>query len=115
MIMPFGTYITPNRCTGFAAVFAIADSAGTMLSSIGSATAAPIPRRIVRREMAFFAMNISFLSGSSPRISPSRTALSIPALHTRRRIARPAWHDAHAERRALDDAGNDRRPAVVAL
>ena len=58
MIMPFGTYTTPKRFTGAAAVRARAESAGTMLSSSGSASVAPMPRRTVRRGMAFFAMNI---------------------------------------------------------
>jgi hypothetical protein len=52
--MPFGTYITPNRWTGAAAVRPMAVNAGTMLSSKGKATLAPRPRRTVRRESAFF-------------------------------------------------------------
>ena len=58
MIMPFGTYMTPNRLTGLAAVFCMAESAGTMLSSSGSASIAPMPRRTVRRGIAFFEMII---------------------------------------------------------
>src|SRR5712691_4061290 len=58
MIMPFGTYTTPKRFTGLADVLARAESAGTMLSRSGSASVAPMPRRTVRRGMAFLAMNI---------------------------------------------------------
>src|SRR6266849_3464621 len=58
MIMPFGTYTTPKRFTGLAEVLARAESAGTMLSMSGSASVAPMPRRTVRRGMAFLAMNI---------------------------------------------------------
>src|SRR5437867_8473220 len=58
MIMPFGTYTTPKRFTGLAEVLARAESAGTMLSRSGSASVAPMPRRTVRRGMAFLAMNI---------------------------------------------------------
>jgi len=61
MIMPFGTYISPKRFAGFAAVLAIADRAGTMLSSNGNATAAPRPRKTVRREIAFLVMNMLIL------------------------------------------------------
>ena len=58
MIMPFGTYITPKRLIGLAAVFCSADSAGTMLSSSGNASIAPRPRSTVRRGIAFFEMII---------------------------------------------------------
>ena len=58
MIMPFGTYITPKRFTGLDAVFAMADSAGIMLSRNGRASVAPMPRSTVRRGIAFFEMNI---------------------------------------------------------
>ena len=61
MIMPFGTYMTPNRLIGFAAVFAMADSAGTMLSSSGNASIAPMPRNTVRRGIAFLEMIIPSL------------------------------------------------------
>src|SRR5919198_2520722 len=56
MIMPLGTYMTPNRLIGLAAVFCSADNAGIMLSSSGSASIEPMPRRTVRRGMAFFEM-----------------------------------------------------------
>ena len=59
MIMPFGTYMTPKRLIGLAAVFCIADSAGIMLSSSGSASIDPMPRSTVRRGMAFFEMIIA--------------------------------------------------------
>ena len=56
MIMPLGTYMTPNRWIGLAAVFCNAESAGTMLSSSGNASIEPMPRKTVRRGIAFFAM-----------------------------------------------------------
>ena len=43
---------TPTR-TGFAGVLRSAESAGTMLSMSGSASAVPIPRSTVRRAIAF--------------------------------------------------------------
>ena len=58
MIMPFGTYMTPNRLIGLAAAFCIAESAGIMLSSSGSASIEPRPRNTVRRGIAFFEMII---------------------------------------------------------
>ena len=61
MIMPLGTYMTPKRFVGFAAVFCSAESAGTMLSSSGSATIDPRPRSTVRRGIAFFVQIIVFL------------------------------------------------------
>ena len=92
MIMPFGTYMTPNRFTGLAAVFAMADSAGTMLSSSGSAIMAPMPLNTVRRGIAFFEIiMISFLSSR----------------HAGRRLAVLglfAARNTHAEGRARDDA-----------
>src|SRR3954447_24845451 len=54
MIIPFGTYITPNRLIGMAAVFCSAVSAGIMLSRSGSASTDPMPRSTVRRAIAFF-------------------------------------------------------------
>src|SRR5438552_10767220 len=56
MIMPLGTYMTPNRLIGLAAVFCRADSAGIMLSSRGNASIDPRPRKAVRRGIVFFAM-----------------------------------------------------------
>ena len=72
MIMPLGTYISPKRLAGLALVFAIADRAGTMLSRSGSATAAPRPRKTVRREIVFFVMNILILY-SSPQRTQSKS------------------------------------------
>ena len=46
----------PEAAHGFAAVRRCAASAGTMPSSSGSASAAPRPRRTVRRGMAFLVM-----------------------------------------------------------
>src|SRR5687767_4654848 len=59
MTMAFGTYTTPKRLIGLAAVFVTAVSAGTIPSSNGNATVAPMPRSIVRRDMAFFVIIIS--------------------------------------------------------
>src|SRR5204862_7335425 len=58
MIMPFGTYMTPNRLIGLPAVFCSADSAGIMLSSSGSASIEPMPRKTVRRGIDRLVMNI---------------------------------------------------------
>src|SRR5439155_795120 len=56
--MPLTTYITPNRTAGLAAVFCSAVSAGTMPSSSGSASVAPMPRSRVRRGSDFLVTNI---------------------------------------------------------
>ena len=61
MTMPFGTYITPNRVIGLAAVFCSAVNGGTIASSSGSASVAPRPRSIVRRGIAFLVISIVFL------------------------------------------------------
>ena len=58
MIMPFGTYMTPNLVSGLAGVFCSAVSGGTMASSSGSASDAPRPRNIARRGIAFLVMNM---------------------------------------------------------
>ena len=58
MIMPLGTYITPKRLIGLPAVFCSADSAGIMLSSSGSASIEPMPRKTVRRGIDLLVMNI---------------------------------------------------------
>ena len=50
----------PNRRTGAAAVLLVAVSAGTMQSSRGSATVAPIPRSTVRRGRCILLMNMPF-------------------------------------------------------
>jgi len=55
----------PKRRAGAAAVCASAVLAGTMASSSGSATAAPIPRRNVRRGREVFVMNIANLTCES--------------------------------------------------
>ncbi len=59
MIMPFTTYITPNRLIGAAAVRACAVSAGIIPSRSGNASVAPMPRRTVRRGIAFLVMIMS--------------------------------------------------------
>src|SRR3954468_22269834 len=48
-----------RRETGAAAVFAIEVAAGTIESSSGRASDAPIPLRTVRRETCFLVMNIT--------------------------------------------------------
>ena len=62
MMMPFGTYTVPKRAIGLAAVFDRAVSAGTIPSSSGSAKVAPMPRSMVRRGMAFFAIIMTLTS-----------------------------------------------------
>ena len=59
--MPCGTKQPTNRGVGFAAVCASAVAAGIIESSSGSASVAPAPFRIVRREMCFFEMNMFYL------------------------------------------------------
>ena len=66
MIAPLGTNTAPKRGGGFAAVFAMAVNAGTIASRNGSATAAPIPRRNVRRGSDSFVMNMRV---TSPRLT----------------------------------------------
>ena len=56
--MPCGTKQPTNLGFGLAAVCASAVAAGTIASSNGSASAAPAPRRTVRREIFFLVMNI---------------------------------------------------------
>src|SRR5215470_3619354 len=48
---PSGTKTAPKRFNGFAAVCAVGVNAGTIASKNGSAIPAPIPLRIVRRDM----------------------------------------------------------------
>src|SRR5579863_5364407 len=95
MIMPFGTYTTPKRLIGLAVVAAKAEKAGTMLSSSGSASVAPIPRKTVRRGIAF--LKTIIFEASSFRLLDARLGQTYRLL---------AWapHNAHAERRAVDDA-----------
>ena len=99
MIMPFGTYMTPNRLMGLAAVFCSAESAGTMLSSSGSASIAPMPRSTVRRGIAFFAMIIVAPFCNLLLLAPSSRMLSVCCAD-----ATSPFDHCHAERRALDDA-----------
>src|ERR1700729_2055328 len=88
MIIPFGTYMTPKRLMGRAGVAARAVNAGTMLSSSGNASAAPAPRNIARREMAFLkTIMLEFLTFPTCR--------------------------AHAERHTFDDPENNSGPAVI--
>src|SRR5580658_6730687 len=96
MIMPFGTYMTPKRLTGDSGDAARAVNAGTMLSSSGNASAAPAPRNIARREMAFLKTIMLGLF------------TSLSNLHLIIGAGR-----AHAERRAPDDPENNGGPAVI--
>src|SRR5688500_15652905 len=97
---PFGRYTKPSRRTGFAAVCASADSAGTIASSSGSPNVAPTPRRNVRLGKAIFVMNIRSIPPGSLKASGYRCC----------RCAHP-----HSKRRALDDAGQQRGEAIVVL
>src|SRR5688572_28617721 len=98
---PCGTIKPTNRCFGAAAVCASAVRAGTMASRKGSASAAPAPRRTVRRGMCFFVinmMNVSPLLTSRPLSSGGGCG----------------WLHVHLEHLVLDDAQHERREAVVA-
>src|SRR5438128_1520927 len=67
---PIGIKTKPNRRTGLAGVLARGVAAGTIASNNGSASVAPMPRRNVRRGMAFFVIIIlisSFHGGRQPR------------------------------------------------
>ena len=56
--IPWGMNVATNRGFGVAAVCARSVAAGTIASSNGKASAAPVPRKKVRRTMCFFAMNM---------------------------------------------------------
>ena len=58
MSHPIGMKTKPSRRTGLAAVLASGVAAGTIASSNGSAIVAPMPRRNVRRGMAFLVIII---------------------------------------------------------
>src|SRR5215831_18157768 len=85
----------PTRMTGAAAVLACGVNAGTMASSNGSARVVPTPRRNVRRGSASFVTTMvdSLLVGIGN--------------HHRRRT--------HLEGRAVDDAQDQARKAIVVL
>src|SRR5690349_12218775 len=85
---PFGMYTNPRRRSGRAAVWASATPAGTIASSSGNASAAPIPRNTVRRSRAFFVMNMLGV-----------TSAGFP----------------HPERRTLHDPRDQRRDTIVVL
>ena len=51
--------MAPNLLIGLAAVCAASVSAGTIASSSGSAIVVPSPRSTVRRDSAFFVMNMT--------------------------------------------------------
>ena len=56
--------MNPSRRTGLAALFTVAEKAGTIASSIGSANAAPRPRRNVRLGSAIFVIIMTVVSAS---------------------------------------------------
>src|SRR5580704_12503301 len=99
MIMPFGTYTTPKRLMGLAGVAAKAEKAGTMLSSSGSASVAPIPRRTARRGIAFLKTIIFQTSSLLLRLGAGLR-------QTHRLLAR-APDDAHIKGWAVDDPQYD--------
>src|SRR3954447_2700011 len=118
---PFAMYTNPTRGIGLAA----AVSAGTIASSIGSASVVPMARRNIRRGSAFLVTNI-FRSSSSwptghevheaPQITESLTLVVVlrpivcfvvarpnitatPLLLLRHsHLERPALHHAHDQR-----------------
>ena len=69
-----GTKTTPKRRWGLAAVFAVAVNAGTIESSSGRATVAPIPRKNVRRGNDRLVMNIGANSPQKTRLAADFTA-----------------------------------------
>src|SRR5688500_10618463 len=104
---PIGTKMAPKRRVGAPAVLTDAVSAGTIASSSGSASVAPIPRSIVRRDNAFFVTNISGSSAPSkgcPTVRlvgrPFRGAYGAFLRYTRRSRA-------HLERHAAHDSKNN--------
>ena len=88
-----------SRVLPAAAGLASSVRAGTIASRNGSATVAPMPRRTVRREMCFLVRYI----GSPVAASRRPTVSSL-----RRWLPR-----AHAERRALHDADDERREMIL--
>src|SRR5262245_52341574 len=56
---PIGTKMAPNRLVGVAAVRAVRVRAGTMASSSGSDSVAPMPRSTVRRDTEDLVMNMT--------------------------------------------------------
>src|SRR5262249_20374802 len=99
MMAPLGTYTAPKRRGGLAAALANGTNAGTMASRNGSAMAVPIPRRTVLRASDLPVTNIG-----------QETFLSLSALRglDGRRRRHP-----HAERLAVNHAGDECREAVV--
>src|SRR5579863_6615218 len=95
--MPCGTKQPTNRGLGVAAVWASAVAAGIIASSNGSASAAPLPLRIVRREMCLLVINMFavFLLISLAR-SP---LLALGQFHIH--LERSALHDPHDDGRKL--------------
>src|ERR1051325_7041486 len=87
----------PSLGTGLAGVFAHAVAAGIIASSSGSASAACAPFRNVLLGIAFFVMIIVFAPQSA--ILNPQSSIRIPQL----------------KRRALHDAQDQRRKAIVVL
>src|SRR5947207_12137213 len=99
MLIPFGTYTTEKRGEDRPAVLPSAARAGTMLSSSGRASAAPIPRSIVRRESALW---VTIMARATSRLATLGGPLSSGSVD-----------DGISEREALDDAQNEGRPSVA--
>src|SRR2546428_3040605 len=91
--------MNPSR---LGAAVGAAERAGTIASRNGSATVAPRPRRNVRRGSAIFVTIMSEVS------KLSRAGGGISRWRRRRRSP-------HLERRALDDAEDQRRETVVVV
>src|SRR6185295_13357999 len=68
---PIGTKIAPNRFVGVAAVSAVRVRAGTMASSSGNDSVAPMPRSTVRRDTDDFGMNMTLLYLQGLRVATS--------------------------------------------
>src|ERR1700722_18427544 len=98
--MPCGTKQPTKRAFGVAAVCASAVEAGIMASKRGSASAAPPPRRMVRRERGFLLLNIAAL------FLLVRSLTGCPLLVTRCCLR------IHLERGALHNAGHKGREPI---
>src|SRR5262245_50085411 len=79
-----------------------------MLSSKGSASVAPSPRKMVRRGKHFFVAIRA--TPTSSLFTGTRDVFRGRPIRSRIRLLRPP----HLERHALDYAQNNRRPAVIA-
>src|SRR5262245_24467110 len=102
MIAPCGKYTNASLGLGLPAVCASTVPAGIIASSSGSATVAPRPRSIVRRDRCFLVTNIVAL-----------LSLGGGGLRRDRLVLVGGWRRAELERLAVRDAGENRREAVV--